>query len=173
MQGIAFDTPFDRGFLPVPPAAPMGDDAADHAAIRAVLDRLARGVERRDQALIDSAFWPEAGHQAGQAGLAAMIRALPLLQGARRSTQMPGDLRITLTSAGVASAGGAAAGGADGTATVESRVVASHLLDVASDQREIVIAGRYIDRLERRHGEWRIADRRFLPDWKRVADAGW
>lgn len=163
MQGIAFDTPFDRGFMPVPPAAPMGDDAADHAAIRAVLDRLARGVERRDQALIDSAFWPEAGHQAGQAGLAAMIRALPLLQGARRSTQMPGDLRITL----------ATAGGAAGNATVESRVVASHLLDVASDQREIVIAGRYIDRLERRHGEWRIADRRFLPDWKRVADAGW
>ncbi|MFM2043738.1 MAG: hypothetical protein RLY86_2314 [Pseudomonadota bacterium] len=168
MQGIAFDTPFDRDFMPVPPAAPIGDDAADHAAIRAVLDRLARGMERRDQALIDSVFWPEAGHQAGQAGLAAMIRALPLLQGARRSTQMPGDLRITLTTAG-----GAAAGEADGTATVESRVVASHLLDVASDQREIVIGGRYIDRLERRHGDWRIADRRFLPDWKRVADAGW
>lgn len=39
------------------------------------------------------------------------------------------------------------------------------------DGRTVTVAGgRYIDRLERRGGEWRIALRRLAPDWRFTAD---
>ena len=35
------------------------------------------------------------------------------------------------------------------------------------EERDLFICGRYVDRYEKRNGEWRIADRRELIDWAR------
>lgn len=37
---------------------------------------------------------------------------------------------------------------------------------------EILTGGRYIDRFERRHGEWKILERRFICDWSRKQPSG-
>ena len=56
------------------------------------------------------------------------------------------------------------------TALAETHVAAYHRVDVGSQERDTVIGGRYLDRLEKRDGEWRIAQRTMLYDW--LADGG-
>lgn len=60
-----------------------------------------------------------------------------------------------------------------------NRVAADTLPDAmfpgTGTEYEAVIAGRYIDRFERRDGDWRIADRAVVTDWRcdlPAADAG-
>ena len=36
---------------------------------------------------------------------------------------------------------------------------------MGEEHRDICIGGRYLDRMERRGGQWRIADRTMLYDW--------
>ena len=51
-------------------------------------------------------------------------------------------------------------------AAVETYVEAYHLADGENGaQQDIVVGGRYVDRFERRGGEWRIAHRTFVHDW--------
>lgn len=62
-------------------------------------------------------------------------------------------------------------------ARTETYMTATHLVpaDAAADgvfpgrgqAYEVVIAGRYVDRFERRSGQWRIADRVGIIDWRR------
>jgi 3-phenylpropionate/cinnamic acid dioxygenase small subunit len=56
------------------------------------------------------------------------------------------------------------------TAWAEHYTIASHRwpIDEAGDTRDLTAAVRYIDRMERRDGEWRIARRMMLLDWHRV-----
>ena len=57
-------------------------------------------------------------------------------------------------------------------------VVASDDEEGARDESDFVMGIRYVDRLERRDGEWRIADRQLLWEWVRTdpltpLDASW
>ncbi len=57
--------------------------------------------------------------------------------------------------------------GAD-TAQVESHVVARHVGEDDSGPLLMTFIGRYVDRFERRHGEWKIADRVLVHEWDQV-----
>ncbi len=45
--------------------------------------------------------------------------------------------------------------------------MAYHRIDIGKEERDTVLGGRYLDRMEKRSGEWRIAERTMLYDWTR------
>ena len=56
-------------------------------------------------------------------------------------------------------------------AFTESYVTASHLIRPERGGGLFWFAGRYVDRFEKRSGEWRIAHRKLLRSWEKVEPA--
>ena len=128
-------------------------------AIRDCLFRYCRGADRCDRALLRSAFWPEATDSHAMPGRAPINahefieRVLPKLRAMDQAQHTLGNILIELEG---------------DRARVESYYNAYHRVrDAAGVARDIVTAGRYLDRFERRDGHWRIADRVVLVDWFR------
>lgn len=127
----------------------------DREKIRDCLARLARGEDRRDAALIRACFWPEAAVDFGvftgsfDEYLAWVVPGAP-------------SIPVTLHTLGQSLIGLREDG-----ARVETHVTAYHRIDLGSEARDVVLGGRYLDRLERRGGQWRIAQRTMLYDWTR------
>jgi SnoaL-like domain len=135
----------------------MKSDAAlqallDREAIRDCLHRYCRGIDRVDEAALRCAYWEDATdcHGAWNGSAAGFIdQALARLRlGGRRVHQLT-HIAIELN--------GDLAG-------VESSFLA---LQIAAAQPllQTFLAGRYVDRFERRQGEWRIAARTVVYDW--------
>jgi SnoaL-like domain len=125
----------------------------DRDGIRQSLIGLARGEDRRDAALISASYWPDSttdyGVFAGSfaeylAWVVPGSPALPVTQ------HVLGQSFIDLKG---------------DTALVETQVVSYHRVKMATEDRDTVVGGRYLDRFERRSGEWRIAHRTMLYDW--------
>ena len=122
-------------------------------AIRACLARLARGEDRRDAALISASLWPESHtdygvYAADFAGYLAWV--------------VPGAEAITNTQHVL----GQSYIDRDGdSARAETQVISYHRVNMGTEERDTCIGGRYLDRLERRDGEWRIVERTMLYDW--------
>lgn len=121
--------------------------------IRDCLARLARGEDRRDVQLIRASCWPDSGSDYGVfAGnfddyLAWVVPGSPAIP---VTQHLLGQSLIDL----------------DGdTARVETQVMAYHRVNFGEQERDIVIGGRYLDRMQNRGGEWRIARRVMLYDW--------
>lgn len=57
------------------------------------------------------------------------------------------------------------------TAQVESYYTAAHRRESADGAYDELVRGRYLDRFERRDGQWRIADRVCVYDWSRIVPA--
>jgi hypothetical protein len=121
--------------------------------IRDCIVRLARGEDRRDAAAITAAYWPDSttdyGVFAGSfdeylAWVTPGSPAIPVTQ------HVLGQSLIEL---------------AGETAHVETHVTSYHRIDTGAEHRDTVIGGRYLDRLEKRGGAWRIAERTMLYDW--------
>lgn len=136
---------------------------ADELAIRAVLTRYARGIDRCDEAVLRSVWWPEANADYGQGEINAgdwsesVVQALATM---RRTQHFLGNMLIEL----------------DGErATAETYCRAYHEVDGANGPQEMEVGGRYLDRLEKRGEEWRIAHRRYVHDWNRnmASTAAW
>ncbi len=51
------------------------------------------------------------------------------------------------------------------TALAETHVTAYHRLVADDGDRDTVIGGRYLDRMDKRGAQWRIAQRTMLYDW--------
>ena len=132
------------------------DEWADREAIRDCLYRYARGIDRADEEMLRSAYWPDAtddhaGIYNGPAGafIEMAIRDLPG-QGDTMHVVSNPLIRI------------------DGDeALVESYVYAVHRMTFDGVLRDVIGAGRYLDRFERRDDEWRIAHRVATVDWVR------
>lgn len=128
---------------------------ADHLAIQDVLCRYARGIDRCDEKLLLTVWWPGAevdyGNGATDAGewSAGVVVALGTM---RRTQHFLGNMLIDIEGDG---------------ATAETYCRAYHEVDGADAPQEMEVGGRYLDRLEKRGGEWRIADRRYIHDWNR------
>ena len=124
-------------------------------AIRLRLERLARGEDRRDAELIRSCWWPDATYDYGvQNGDFASYLAwvVPGADAIKDTQHVLGQSYIVID-------------GAD-SARVETHVISYHRVDYGDGQdRDTCIGGRYLDRMERRGGEWRIAERTMLYDW--------
>jgi hypothetical protein len=130
-------------------------EVAGQIAIRQVLTRYARGIDRCDLATLRAVWWPEATADYGTGPVNALewsdgvVVALGTM---RRTQHFLGNMIVDI----------------DGeTATAETYCRAYHEIDAPDGPLEMEVGGRYLDRLERRHGEWRIAERRYVHDWNR------
>lgn len=150
----------------------MADDRlvpSEVAALRGLLDkqaivdcinRYARGVDRDDPELIASAYHPDAVEDHG-AFIGGVAELLPFLGAAH--TPFDGYQRfVTNFSIEIAE------GGRD--AHAESY----YLCILRRDEKGKLLAngGRYVDRLEKRDGEWRIAARVVVIEWDGTIEGG-
>lgn len=125
----------------------------DRESIRDNIIRVARGEDRRDGALISESFWPDAHIDFGIFSgtfpeyldyVVPGSPAIPVTAHTLGQTmiELNGDVALT-----------------------ETHVVAYHRVDTGTEERDTVIGARYLDRSEKRAGEWRIATRTMLYDW--------
>ena len=120
-----------------------------------VLTRYSRGIDRCDIDTLSGVFWPDAvadygsGRQNALEWARATVTALKTM---RRTQHAISNMLIDVEG---------------DTARAETYCQAYHELDGPSGPMEMVVGGRYLDRLERRGGSWRIADRVYVMDWNR------
>jgi hypothetical protein len=124
----------------------------DREAIRDCLYRYCRGIDRCDEAALRSAYWEDATdcHGAWNGSASGFIdQALAKLrQGGRRVHQITPVLNDLHGDA----------------AAVESSFFALQAT-AAQPEHQTFLCGRYVDRFERRAGQWRVAARTVVYDW--------
>lgn len=131
-------------------------------AIRQCLERLARGEDRRDADLIRASWWPDATYDYGvQSGDFASYLAwvVPGADAIKDTQHVLGQSYTVIEG---------------DSARVETHVMSYHRVDMGAGDRDTCIGGRYLDRMEWRDGEWRIASRvmlyDFFSDWGAAID---
>jgi SnoaL-like protein len=135
-------------------------EMADREAIRDCLYRYSRGVDRCDEDMLRSVYWEDAFDDhclfAGEREeLIAWV--IPLLRAMDATQHYIANILIRL----------------DGDhADVESYYQGYHCLRSDGKPFHSVQGGRYLDRLERRDGEWRIATRKVVVDWFHEYEGG-
>lgn len=134
-------------------------ETGDREAIRDCLHRYCRAIDRRDAEMLTGVYWPGAMDHHGvldapveqfvpevMASLAAMDQTMHMLGNVLM--RIEGD-----------------------TAAVESQFHAYHRIPGEGGPGEggavedVHLGGRYLDRMEKRGGEWRIAERTVAYDW--------
>jgi SnoaL-like domain len=115
-----------------------------------------RALDRLDQDLLAAQFWPDAEVDYGQfyrGPIAGFLEVAMRFQSSMRDTQhLVGNVLVNV----------------DGdTATAESYVHAYHVIAQGDDLVQLQVGARYLDRLARRNGEWRISFRTEIMDWGR------
>lgn len=148
-------------FVGVPTHAEFLEQLADREAIRDCLYRYCRGIDRCDADLLRSTFWPDAldNHAVpNKPPLNAYYwigKVVPLLDAMERTMHHIANVIIRI----------------DGEqANVESYFWAVHQETRDGELQDVHAAGRYLDKFERRDGEWRVAHRQVLIDWFRVGE---
>jgi hypothetical protein len=131
----------------------------DRAAIRDVLMRYARGVDRADLDLVAGCFTTDAAYE-GALAKGDISTALPALRAARArfasTMHFMGNQLIEL---------------AGDSASCETYAVAYHRLHDESD-RALVVGIRYVDDLIRRDNRWLIRKRQAILEWQRYDALG-
>jgi hypothetical protein len=127
----------------------------DREAIRDCIYRYCRGIDRADEASLRSSYWPDATDQHGAYSGSAdgFIRhALEVFKSGPRNVHQVANILIEFQS---------------GTAAlVESYFNALQRGPGQDDVvRQVLLAGRYCDRFEKRDGEWKVAARTVVYDW--------
>lgn len=126
----------------------------DEADCRALLMRYGPAIDWRDRPALEQLFWPDAEVDLGVfkgSGAEAPAFLIENANQSRRRWHLTSGLSLRI----------------DGdTAYAESYAMTHAVTDGAPDGgAELathLFVGRYLDRLERRSGEWRIAERRYL-----------
>jgi hypothetical protein len=143
------------------PVAQALAELADREAIRDCLYRYCRGVDRCDEEMLRSAYWEDArdDHCIFTGGREALIAwVLPLLRAMETTQHSISNVLIRLHGE---------------TADVESYYEGYHVVRSGEQVSANLQGGRYLDRFERRGGEWRIVLRKVVVDWFReYAEAG-
>lgn len=125
----------------------------DRDKIRQCIERLARGEDRRAGEMIKASYWPDARTDYG------------VFEGSfdeYYAWVIPGSDAIANTQHVLGQTYTELAGE---TARAETHVVSYHRVDMGAGDSDTCIGGRYLDRFEKRGGEWRIAHRLMLYDW--------
>jgi SnoaL-like protein len=129
--------------------------------IHEVLMRYCRAVDRDDMSLFESTYWPEAWDDHGIfKGTARELLAL------NRSGAGVDIMKIRYMHHCICNEYVTVEGD---VAHAESYFVGHHGCEKEGVRQVYVLGGRYLDRFERRHGEWRIADRVVACDWESMA----
>lgn len=144
-----------------PPARAEIDVVLAEAAIRRVVLRYCRAIDRRDMTLLRSCYHADAVEEHGSFSGSIdeyVIWVASLLEKFDMTMHLVGNLLVDL----------------DGTdqARVETYGMAVHRGDPDTPSRNLTTGFRYVDRFERRDGEWRIARRVAVTEWSRFEDPG-
>jgi len=126
------------------------EQLADRIAIQDVLVRYCRGIDRCDAAMQKSAYWEDATDDHGSFNGNAWAFSdyvIPALKRMERTMHLISNVYVELNGS---------------SAKCETYCVAHHLLP---ENGEMVVGGRYLDRMEKRGGEWRIQKRVYVMDW--------
>lgn len=127
----------------------------DREAIRECIYRYCRGIDRADEAALRSAYWPDAHdcHGAYDGPAEGFIaHAMKVFEANPRNVHQVANILIEFAGPNVA--------------IVESYFSALQRgPDREGTVRQYLLAGRYCDRMEKRKGEWRVADRTVAYDW--------
>lgn len=134
-------------------SAPAADirRLSDRLAIADVMARYTRGIDRCDIAVLNSVWWPGATADYGDGVVDALTwsdTTVTALAALNRTQHFIGNLLVEIEG---------------DTATAECYCRAYH----EAGLNEFEVAGRYLDQLDRRDGEWRITHRRYVMDWNR------
>lgn len=137
------------------------DEVLAEAAIKDLQMRYCRGADRMDFDLMRECFHVDAvtdyfGESDVDGFIAMGRKALP---GFLHTTHNTGNQIVEVSG---------------DTAWAEHYCIATHRLaaDEAGPERDLVTAIRYVDRLECRDGDWRIARRTLVFDWGRLDPIG-
>lgn len=123
-------------------------------AIAEVLHRYSRGIDRRDRAVLNSVYWPDAvDEHAGifTGGPPELIDYLLNTVAGMRTMHCISNILIDIT--------------ADESAISESYVFSYHVGTMDGDLKEFIGGGRYLDTFEKRGAEWRIRKRTVVIDY--------
>lgn len=129
----------------------------DQDAIRGVLARYCRGIDRRDRELVRSCFHDDAtdDHGTGPRPVEAFLDwCFGLLDRYDATFHLLGQSLIETVD--------------DDRAEVETYGIAHHRRAGGPDHLNLVTGFRYLDHFARVGAEWRIAERRAVTDWSRV-----
>ena len=137
--------------------------AADRQDITACVYSLARAIDRCDKALLTRCFHEDATDDHGAfKGTAAEFSdwVMEELKKFERTQHLICNINITLNGEKAAS---------------EAYFLAHHVIPAPDGKLDMIAAGRYLDRFERRGGEWRIAHRHAVYDWNQTTPStdGW
>jgi SnoaL-like domain len=130
----------------------------DREKIQDCIARLARGEDRRSAEAITACYWPDSVTDFGiykgtfKEYLAWVVPGAPAVL---VTQHFLGQSLIDLRG---------------DAARVETHVFAYHRVNTGEEERDSVIGGRYLDEMQRRGLQWRIAQRTMLYDW--VQDLG-
>ena len=138
------------------PTSKILEELADREAIRECLYRYSRGVDRLDADMVRSAYWPDCvDNHMGFTGNAEEFIAwsFPIMGTMDQTMHMIGNVLMTIRGP---------------IADVESYFYGIHRINLPNGGKSDVIgAGRYLDKLEKRGEEWRIKERMVVTDWFR------
>lgn len=135
------------------------DELASKEAIRECIYRVVRGLDRADTALLRSGFHPDAKvlwHGEQPLELEDWLQqGAKMIEITQRVQHLVGNTLIEL----------------DGdTAKAESYEIGRHLTKMGEEWKDLIIAARYLDKLSRRNGVWKIDYRVKLMDWARIME---
>jgi hypothetical protein len=129
----------------------------DRQAILDCVYRYCRGLDRHDEAILESVFHPDAIDHHGRF-VGRVPEFIKFANDGHAQSTLGHTHNITCHFAEI-----------DGnTAHAESYII--FCLRQKDEKVVHVGGGRYIDRLEKRNGEWRIVRRRLVMDWRFEAD---
>lgn len=138
------------------PTSRILSELADREAIRECLYRYSRGVDRLDADMVRSAYWPDiVDNHTGFSGNAEgfIAWAFPIMGTMDQTQHFIANVLMSIRG---------------DQADVESYFYGFHRINRPDGGKSDVIgAGRYLDRFEKRGDEWRIARREVVTDWFR------
>ncbi|MFS0736073.1 nuclear transport factor 2 family protein [Sphingomonas sp. 1P06PA] len=129
------------------------EEAITKQALHDLLVTYARGADRGDAALMQSAFHPDADVITGvldakapefARDIVAMVRA-----NLKSCFHSVNNEYFEI----------------EGDRAVGEAYVIAHTLSLGDAPEETLVGGRYLDRFEKRDGRWAISERRFISDW--------
>ena len=129
----------------------------DKQEIHEVLMRYCRGIDRCDEELLRGVYHPDAADNHGL----FVGKAADFIPWALKALERDLSTKHYVTNELIELRGD--------IADVESYVLAvHHRVAEEGGLVDLIMAGRYIDRFERRAGVWKIADRKVVMDWARI-----
>ena len=131
----------------------------DMQEVKAVAHRFARGLDRCDRQIIESCFHKDGMDDHGFFKGSATEFCDWVMKELEKLTIS--QHLITTQNAEING----------NSAMCESYFYAYHLMSTPNGDKDVIAAGRYLDTMEKRDGEWKITLRQATFDWNKITDA--